>query len=141
MPLSPDLPRQPTLRQWPWKVFILMGAALALMVAVFIATQQPRSVRGQDTSKAKAPREKAPELDGGVAWLNWGHIGDGITAAEGNRPDAGFLIMRFDKSNPNWANSGDRATVPGTEAKIMGSYFPKGSYTTKAAFEKRGCKA
>ncbi len=29
--------------------------------------------------------------------------------------------------------------VPGDEARVMGAYLPRGSYTTKAAFERRSC--
>jgi len=30
-------------------------------------------------------------------------------------------------------------TVPGDERSVLGPYYPVGTYTSKAAFQKRGC--
>jgi len=81
MPSLPDQPQQPSARQWPWKVCLALAAGAALGLVLFVGTQQPSRLRGEETSKDKGttkapppeidePRQKAPELDGGVAWLN-----------------------------------------------------------------------
>jgi hypothetical protein len=49
-----------------------------------------------------------------------------------------MLIMRIMANNPNWAERPDLITKPGTGEAVMGPYFPKGYYTTKAEFEKNG---
>jgi hypothetical protein len=48
--------------------------------------------------------------------------------------------MRFMACDPGWENSPTKATTPGTEAKLMGPYYPTGYYTTKEAFEADGPK-
>ncbi len=49
------------------------------------------------------------------------------------------LYMRFMAPDPSFAQAPVRVTAPGTEATVMGAYFPTSAYTTKAAFEGRGC--
>ena len=75
--------------------------------------------------------------DNGVLWMDWGTRGEGLPGPE-NRPEFGLLVMRFMACNPSWANSPEKATVPGTEAEVMGSYFPTGEYTDRATFEAKG---
>jgi hypothetical protein len=70
----------------------------------------------------------------GVAWLNWGLRGDAA-----GRPDYGLLVIRNILAAPSFAQAIQRVTVPGTEARVMGPYFPTGGYTTTRAFEARGC--
>lgn len=48
--------------------------------------------------------------------------------------------MRFMAVNPRWAQAPQRVKTPGTEARVMGPYFPRSTYTSKASFERRGCK-
>jgi len=57
--------------------------------------------------------------ENGVAWMDWGTRGEGL-------------------NNPNWANTPDQITKPGTEPEIMGPYFPRLSYTDKKTFEEDG---
>ena len=73
----------------------------------------------------------------GVAWMDWGTKGEGIDD-ELNRPDFGFLVFRFMHNNPNWKHNPENITEPGTEAEVMGPYFPRLSYTDKATFEAGG---
>ena len=73
----------------------------------------------------------------GVAWMDWGTKGEGIDD-ELNRPDFGFLVFRFMHNNPDWAHNPDNIVEPGTEAEVMGPYFPRLSYTDKATFEADG---
>lgn len=70
----------------------------------------------------------------GVAWVDWGHRGEGIDD-ELNREDFALILFRFMHNNPDWAHDPDKILEPGTEEKIMGPYFPKLSYTDKETFE------
>ena len=67
----------------------------------------------------------------------WGTKGEGIKDAQ-NDPDFGMLMVRFIYNDPEWKQSLEKVTIPGTEAKVMGEYLPRGEYTTKAAFEAKG---
>lgn len=51
-----------------------------------------------------------------------------------------MLIMRIMANDPDWAQSPNKIMKPGTEAAVMGQYYPNGYYTTKAEFEARGPK-
>jgi hypothetical protein len=82
------------------------------------------------------PRNATPENH--VAWMDWGP-GEGLDDPR-NRKDWGMLIMRFMVCHPDWKNSPQEATKPGSEKAIMGPYYPKGYYTTKAQFEAEGVK-
>jgi hypothetical protein len=81
-------------------------------------------------------RPRNATAENGVAWLNWGP-GEGLNDPR-NRADWGMLIMRFIACDPNWENSPSKITKPGTEAAVMGPYYPRGYYTDKASFEKTG---
>ena len=82
------------------------------------------------------PKNATPE--NGVTWLNWGP-GEGLDDPR-NRTDWGMLLMRFMVPDKNWEHSPAKATSPGTEAAVMGPYYPKGYYTTKAEFEAKGVR-
>lgn len=71
--------------------------------------------------------------ENGVAWIDWGP-GEGLDDAR-DRKDWGMVVMRFMVTNPDWDNSPSKVRTAGTEEAVMGPYFPKGYYTTKAAFE------
>ena len=43
-----------------------------------------------------------------------------------NRTDFGLMIMRFMACAEDWENSPTKATTPGTEAEVMGPYYPRG---------------
>jgi hypothetical protein len=72
----------------------------------------------------------------GVGWLRWALRGD---AAE--NPDFGFLIIRNMLAAPRFAEAIQRIDRSGAESEVMGAYFPRSSYSTKAAFEQLGCPA
>jgi hypothetical protein len=75
--------------------------------------------------------------ENGVAWIDWGP-GEGLDGDPRNRTDFGLLLMRFMACAEDWENSPLKAKTPGTEAEIMGPYYPRGYYTTKAEFEAKG---
>jgi hypothetical protein len=70
----------------------------------------------------------------GVAWLDWGNRGDGA-----GDPNYGLLIIRNMLASPDFAEAIQRVTEAGTEPEVMGDYLPKTRYTTRQAFESRGC--
>jgi hypothetical protein len=71
----------------------------------------------------------------GVAWVNWGQ-GEGYP---GSRPDYAIVLMRHMLPRPSFKQSVFAVTKPGTEKQVMGAYYPRSAYFSKAAFEKRGC--
>jgi hypothetical protein len=73
----------------------------------------------------------------GIAWVDFGHRGEGIDD-ELNRDDFAILLFRFMHTNPDWEHDPWKIVEPGTEAQIMGPYFPRMSYTDKATFEAGG---
>jgi hypothetical protein len=70
----------------------------------------------------------------GIAWLDWGDRGDGA-----GDPDYGLLIMRNMLVSPGFENAIQRVEQPGTEAEVMGPYFPRAQYSSVEDFEARGC--
>jgi len=70
----------------------------------------------------------------GVAWMDWGERGDGA-----GDPGYGFLILRNMLASPNFTHAIQRVEQAGTEAEVMGPYFPRSAYTTVEEFESRGC--
>jgi hypothetical protein len=73
----------------------------------------------------------------GVAWIEWSQRGEGIDGPQ-NRADFGMLMLRIMATDPAWKERPDNVTQPGMEEAVMGSYYPRGYYTTKAEFEARG---
>ena len=87
----------------------------------------------------KEDRPKNATLENGVAWIEWSPRGEGIAGPK-NRADFGMLMLRIMANNPNWKQSPDHVTRPGMEETVMGPYYPRGYYTTTAAFEATGPK-
>jgi len=87
--------------------------------------------------KEDRPENATPE--NGIAWIEWSPRGEGL-GGPGNRPDFGMLMMRIMATNPSWKERPDNITTPGTEAEVMGPYYPRGYYTDKASFEAEGPK-
>lgn len=82
------------------------------------------------------PRNAKPAC--GYRWLT---IGKGENYPDpASRSHVGTLYMRFMAADPSFAQAPQRVTKPGTEAAVMGPYLPRSQYTSKAAFEKRGCR-
>lgn len=63
----------------------------------------------------------------GVSWLGWGA-----------RPD-GVLIMRNQLPSPRFDHAIHDVERPGQEGRVLGSYLPRGSYTSARHFQGRGC--
>ena len=78
-------------------------------------------------------RPKNATAENGIAWINWGP-GEGIGDPR-NRKDWGALLMRFMVPQKDWQYN---PLKPGDLATVMGRYYPRGYYTTKAQFEAEG---
>jgi len=87
----------------------------------------------------KEDRPANATLDNGVAWIEWSPRGEGINGPK-NRKDFGMLMLRFIANAPDWEQSPGNVTKPGMEEAVMGPYYPRGYYTTKAQFETEGPK-
>jgi hypothetical protein len=83
-------------------------------------------------------RPKNATAENGIAWIDWG-AGEGIGDPR-NRKDWGALLMRFMVPKPDWPHSPLKAKSPEELATVMGPYYPKGYYTTKAEFEAEGAR-
>jgi len=77
--------------------------------------------------------------ENGVAWMEWSPRGEGIDDPS-NRSDFGMLVFRFMYNNPNWEHNPQKIIEPGTEAEVMGPYYPRGEYMDKATFETTGVR-
>jgi DNA-binding beta-propeller fold protein YncE len=72
-------PQQPKLRSWPWVATFLLAGLSGLVIALVFAGPWPRVADAQPKAKVAPPppdevprTRQAPELEGGVAWLNTG---------------------------------------------------------------------
>ena len=81
-----------------------------------------------------ADRPKNAKAKCGVAYLPWPEAGDGA-----GHLDDGFLIVRNMLPSSNFHHAVQDTKTPGDEAAVMGPYLPHGAYTTKAAFQQKGC--
>lgn len=81
-----------------------------------------------------ADRPKNAKSKCGVGYVPWPAAGDGA-----GHLDDGFLIVRNMLPSSNFHQAIQNTATPGDEASVMGPYLPKGTYTTKAAFEQKGC--
>ena len=70
----------------------------------------------------------------GVAWLPADPRGDAA-----GRPDVGVLASRNIIPSPHFQHSSWQITQPNTAARVMGQYYPTGTYMSKAQFEAKGC--
>ena len=70
----------------------------------------------------------------GVAFIPWPVRGDGA-----GHLDDGTLIVRNMLPAASFHHAIQNTMVPGDEQSVLGPYCPVGRYTTKSAFQKRGC--
>lgn len=84
----------------------------------------------------RANRPKNARTRCGVWWMAPDPDGDG-----GGRTDVGQLLTRNVLPAENYRRSswGVPTPFPADAIRTMGPYYPKGTYTTKKSFEKRGC--
>jgi DNA-binding beta-propeller fold protein YncE len=76
MPM-PDHPQPSALRRWPWVPMIGLATVLGLALAIAVVMTNQGATQAQDKKQkdppAKSEPEKAPELEGGLAWINAGN--------------------------------------------------------------------
>jgi hypothetical protein len=98
----------------------------------------PLDAQGYYTIVVSRPedRPKNATRENGVAWMDWGP-GEGLDDPR-DRKDWGMLLMRFMVCHKDWQDSPCKVSKPGTEEAVMGPYYPRGYYTTKAEFESKG---
>jgi hypothetical protein len=124
-----------------WSVVSCEAAPSGAVVDGITDFQVPLDAERNYTIVVSRPedRPKNATIENGVAWIKWSPRGEGIDSPE-NRTDFGMLLMRIMGNNPDWAESPDKITRPGTEEAVMGPYYPKSYYTTKEHFEANGVK-
>lgn len=89
------------------------------------------------SKRSKKPRNARPEC--GFYWLDIGD-GDGYDGPAA-REAVNVAYMRFMAADPSWEQAPQKITTPGTEEEVMGPYFPRSQYMSKATFEAFGCPA
>lgn len=99
-------------------------------------SQVPVDKKGNYTivTSTTADRPKNAKAKCGIGYIPWPENGDGA-----GHFDDGFLIVRNMLPSKSFGQAIQNTTVPGDEASVMGPYLPKGTYTTKAAFQSEGC--
>lgn len=70
----------------------------------------------------------------GIAWLPADPDGDGA-----GRLDSALLLTRNVIPRPRFRHSIERVTTPFNAARVMGRFYPRGHYTSRAAFQRLGC--
>jgi hypothetical protein len=123
-----------------WSVVTVASAPSGELWDGVFDMQVPVDKEGYYTIVVSRPedRPKNATRENGVAWINWGP-GEGLNDPR-NRKEWGMLLMRFMVPQKDWSNSPAKVTKPGDEAAVMGSYYPRGYYTTKAKFEAEGVR-
>jgi hypothetical protein len=98
--------------------------------------QVPLDDDGYYTIVVSRPEDRPANAtgDNGIAWMDFGP-GEGMEDDPRNRTDVCLMIMRFMACADDWEHSPTKAVTPGTEAAIMGPYYPRGYYTTRQQFE------
>jgi hypothetical protein len=99
--------------------------------------QVPLSAPGRDFTivmSRAADRPANASVRCGVAWLDWGLRGDAA-----GRADYGLLVIRNMLPAAGFKEAIQNVAKPGGEEAVMGPYFPRGAYLSRAAFEKQGC--
>jgi hypothetical protein len=123
-----------------WSVATMATAASGALWDGVFDMQVPVDKNGYYTIVVSLPedRPKNATAENGVAWINWGP-GEGLNDPR-NRKDWGMLLMRFMVPSKDWAHNPQKSRSSDDLASVMGPYYPRGYYTTKAQFEAEGVK-
>jgi hypothetical protein len=121
-----------------WSVVTVASAPSGELWDGVFDMQVPVDKDGYYTIVVSRPedRPKNATNENGIAWIDWGP-GEGLGDPR-DRKDWGMLLMPFMVPQKDWENSPATVTKPGTEAAVMGPYYSRGYYTTKAGFEAKG---
>lgn len=131
---NPEMARDVDLRYWSYCKgrSIADGAADACLYDEQIA----QDAQGRYTLVLSPPelRPANARAECGVSWMPWG-AGDGM-----DNPHGGYLIHRHLRPSKDFvAHSLWSTRRLGDEEAVLGDYFPRTSYQSKADFEARGC--
>ena len=123
-----------------WSVVTVASAPSGELWDGVFDMQAPVDKDGYYTIVVSRPQDRPRNAtrENGVAWIDWGP-GEGLNDPR-DRKDWGMLLMRFMVPKPDWEHSPAKVSKPGEEATVMGPYYPRGYYTTKAQFEAKGPK-
>ena len=123
------------LRYWS----ICTNATPVSGLAVDCATDERLPLRGDRrytiVVSRRADRPRTATRHCGVQWLDWG-----AQRESPDDPDYGLVIVRNMLPSPGFARAAQRVTTFGTERRVMGAYYPRPAYTTKARFRAPGCR-
>ena len=72
-------------------------------------------------------------------WIEWSAGGEGLSNPQ-NRGDFGMLMLRVMANSEDWKERPDNILKPGDEEKVIGPYYPRSEYMTKAQFENQNTK-
>jgi len=77
----------------------------------------------------------------GVSYIPWSEDGDGLGILEGreNYSDDGWLQVRNILPAPGFSQAIQNTSVTGDEPVVLGEFYPRGQYFSKAEFEGLGC--
>jgi hypothetical protein len=133
-----------TMTDWEsryWSVVICEAPPSGLTNDGLTDMQVPLDVDGNYTIVVSCKEDRPANAtdENGVAWMEWSPRGEGLDDPS-NRDQFGMLVFRLMHNNPNWEHNPKNIAVPGTEAEVMGAYYPRGEYMTKDAFEAQGEK-
>jgi len=84
-----------------------------------------------------ADRPANARRDCGYRWINFGKGENYDDPASRGWVDT--LYMRFMAADPDFAEAPQQVEEAGTEAQVMGPYFPRSKYWTKSEFKQLGC--
>ena len=115
-----------------WSLCSVQGFANTRVNGCLFDEQVPINKNGEFmivvSREADRPRNARTEC--GFGWLPIADEGDGL-----EDENIGVLQIRNMLASPNFPYAIQNIKEIGTEAKVMGDYFPKSFYTSKEAFE------
>ncbi len=114
------------MRFWSMCTGVLTTQTFGCVVDKDVPVDKNRRYTVVISTAAGRPRNATAKC--GVAWLPWGPVPKGIA------------IMRNMLPAPTFTQAVQNAQR-GKEKQTLGPYYPVGTYSSKAAFEKRGCPA
>ncbi|UUY05945.1 hypothetical protein LRS13_10630 [Svornostia abyssi] len=121
-----------------WSLCMMNAFSLGETSACLYDEEVPLDARRRYTVVVSAPHDRpANATDAcGVAWLDWGAVGDGF-----GRTTAGTLTLRNQDPSPGFAQALQHVERPGTEREVLGAFLPEQEYLAPRHFEALGCPA
>jgi hypothetical protein len=114
------------MRFWSMCTGVLTTQTFGCVVDKDVPVDSKRRYTVVISTAAARPRNATAKC--GVAWLPWGPVPKGIAVMRNMLPASTFTHAVQNAKR-------------GEEKTTLGAYYPVGTYSSKAAFEKRGCRA